>query len=121
MEELEQYLKDLINEVYHEHGQDKLSEANDWDLYDDDRIITAYPVKTNPDWGSYCYDASVSKYGTGIEQLLVRWTFNKLGRPIILDGDKSEEMGLILNDDFSGLEGHYFNMQGLLYPKRDLS
>jgi len=39
MEELEQYLKDLINEVYYEHGQDKLSEVNDWDLYDQDRLI----------------------------------------------------------------------------------
>ena len=39
MEELEQYLKDLINEVYYEHGQDKLSEVNDWDLYDKDRLI----------------------------------------------------------------------------------
>jgi len=39
MEELEQYLKDLINEVYHEHGQDKLSEVNDWDLWEDDRLI----------------------------------------------------------------------------------
>ena len=39
MEELKEYLKDLINDVYDEHGQDKLSEANDWDLYDDDRII----------------------------------------------------------------------------------
>ena len=44
MEELEQYLKDLINEVYYEHGQDKLSEINDRDLYDEDRLIrdTAY-------------------------------------------------------------------------------
>ena len=39
MEELEQYLKDLINEVYYEHGQDKLSEINDSDLYDEDRLI----------------------------------------------------------------------------------
>ena len=39
MEELEQYLKDLINEVYYEHGQDKLSEINDRDLYDEDRLI----------------------------------------------------------------------------------
>ena len=39
MEELKQYLKDLINDVYDEHGQDKLSEVNDWDLYDDDRLI----------------------------------------------------------------------------------
>ena len=39
MEELEQYLKDLINEVYYEHGQDRLSEINDRDLYDEDRLI----------------------------------------------------------------------------------
>ena len=39
MEELEQYLKDLINEVYYHHGQDKLSEINDRDLYDEDRLI----------------------------------------------------------------------------------
>ena len=39
MEEIIQAIKDLINEKYDEHGQDKLSEANDWDLYDDDRII----------------------------------------------------------------------------------
>ena len=39
MEELEQYLKDLINEVYYEHGQDKLSEINDRDLHNEDRLI----------------------------------------------------------------------------------
>ena len=41
MEELEQYLKDLINEKYDEvdGGQDKISEVNDWDLWEDDRLI----------------------------------------------------------------------------------
>ena len=39
MEELEQYLKDLINEVYYEHGQDKLSEINDRDLHNEDSLI----------------------------------------------------------------------------------
>ena len=39
MEELEQYLKDLITDVYDEHGQDELAEANEWDLHDDDRLI----------------------------------------------------------------------------------
>ena len=39
MKELEQYLKDLITDVYAEHGQDKLSEANDWDLYNEDKLI----------------------------------------------------------------------------------
>ena len=41
MEELEQYLKDLINEKYDEvdGGQDKLAEVNDWDLWEDDRLV----------------------------------------------------------------------------------
>ena len=39
MEELEQYLKDLITDVYDEHGQDELTEANDWDLLYNDRLI----------------------------------------------------------------------------------
>jgi len=89
------------------------------DTHQDDRIITTTPILTNPDWGIYCYDTVLSNYGSGDEQLSVRWTFAKGGRPVILDGDKNEEVGLILNDDFSGLKGHYFNMQGLLYPKSD--
>ena len=39
MEELKEYLKDLINDVYDEVGQDKLTEVNDWDLWEDDRLI----------------------------------------------------------------------------------
>ena len=41
MEELKQYLKDLINETYDEidGGQERLSEVNDWDLWEDDRLI----------------------------------------------------------------------------------
>ena len=39
MEELKQYLKDLINEKYDEVGQDRLAEVNDWDLWEDDRLV----------------------------------------------------------------------------------
>ena len=39
MEELEQYLKDLITDVYDEHGQDELTEANGWELLYNDRLI----------------------------------------------------------------------------------
>ena len=41
MKELEQAIKDLINEKYDEvdGGQDKLAEVNDWDLWEDDRLI----------------------------------------------------------------------------------
>ena len=39
MEELKEYLKDLINDVYDEHRQDKLADVNDWDLYDEERLV----------------------------------------------------------------------------------
>ena len=39
MEELKQYLKDLINDVYDEHGQDELADVNDWDLYDEEKLV----------------------------------------------------------------------------------
>jgi len=39
MNELKQYLKDLINDIYDEYGQEELTEANDWDLYDEDKLI----------------------------------------------------------------------------------
>ena len=39
MEEVIQAIKDLINEKYDEVGQDKLAEVNEWDLWEDDRLI----------------------------------------------------------------------------------
>ena len=39
MNKLKQYLKDLINDTYDEYGQEELTEANDWDLYDEDKLI----------------------------------------------------------------------------------
>ena len=39
MKELKQYLKDLINDTYNEYGQEELTEANDWDLYEEDKLI----------------------------------------------------------------------------------
>ena len=41
MEEIIQAIKDLINEKYDEvdGGQDKIAEVNDWDLWEDDRLV----------------------------------------------------------------------------------
>ena len=41
MEEIIQAIKDLINEKYDEvdGGQERLNEVNDWDLWEDDRLI----------------------------------------------------------------------------------
>ena len=41
MEELKQYLKDLINDVYDEvdGGEEKMNEVAEWDLYDEERLV----------------------------------------------------------------------------------
>lgn len=69
-------------------------------------------IETNTDWGSYCYDIGVSNFGQGDEVMLVRWTFARAGVALRLDGDANEYLAVRLNDDFTGLVGHVFNMQG---------
>ena len=41
MEELKEYLKDLINDVYDEvdGGEEKMNEVAEWDLYDEERLV----------------------------------------------------------------------------------
>ena len=100
----------------------KDSENNIVETFD---ITEGLPIKTNPDWGAYCYDVTPSSYGQGDETLNVRWTFSKMGRPVILDGDAKyqDQTGLRefacirLNDDFTGLKGHYFQIQGVRVKK----
>lgn len=68
-------------------------------------------IKTNAEWGAQCYDADVKTWGTGDEMLLVRWTFAKAGAPLRLQ--KDDKFIVRLNDNFTGLNGHYFQIQGL--------
>lgn len=79
---------------------------------------TAVPIKTNPDWGIYCYDTLVSSYGSGDETLQARWTFAKMGIPFILDGDIGAEVGVYVHDDISGLVSQYVNAQAIRMPKK---
>lgn len=70
------------------------------------------PVKTNAQWSSLCYDADLKTWGSGNELLAVRWTFAKAGAPIRLKPGQS--LVARLNDDFTGLVGHTFEVQGLI-------
>ena len=70
------------------------------------------PVKSNAQWSSLCYDADLKTWGAGNELLAVRWTFTKAGEPILLKPGQS--LVVRLNDDFSGLIGHVFEVQGLI-------
>lgn len=75
------------------------------------KIGNGFPVKTNVDWGRYCYDVNISKYGLGNESLDARWTFAKAGAPVTLKaGDK---LGVRVSDDMSGLVDQTLLFQGL--------
>lgn len=54
------------------------------------------------------FDVAHHSFGIGDESLSVRWSFYKAGYPVILDAAKY----LACNDDMSGLEEHYFMIQG---------
>lgn len=70
------------------------------------------PIKTNSQWGKFCYNTTLSTYGVGEENLAVRWTFLRAGSCIGLDGSKGDKIVITLNDDFSGLSEHTFLFEG---------
>jgi hypothetical protein len=72
-----------------------------------------HPVFTNAGWAHYCYDASMLTWGTGNENLVVRWTFSKSGAPVVLRGIRGEYLTVTVNDNLTGLDEHQFLVQGL--------
>ena len=76
-------------------------------------LTDGIPITTNAEWGALCYDVSLKSWGSGNELLVVRWTFEKAGKPIRLDGNLGEKFEIVLNDDLRGLLSHYFIVQGL--------
>jgi len=78
-----------------------------------DTMTGVLPVKTNTHWKRLCYDAVVSKDGTGDETLGARWTFTKdSGEPIILNGNANERLEVVLNDAFDDLVAQTFMVKG---------
>lgn len=72
------------------------------------------PIKYNGQWGALCYDADVKSWGNGNELLVARWTFERAGQPIRLDGDNNEELQVVLNDNMTGLIEQTFTVQGYI-------
>jgi len=60
-------------------------------------------LSTNLGWGRYC---AVNQLTSQLQAVC------DFVRPIRLNGDRSERLEIVLNDDFSGLSGHYFIAQG---------
>jgi len=73
-------------------------------------LLDGVNVFTNGDWARYNYDLASTDFGSGANYLHIRWSFNKTGSGIILQNQ--EKFVITLNDNFSGLNGHYFMMQG---------
>lgn len=75
-------------------------------------MVDGIPITVNGDWGRLCYDVELKAWGAGNEILVVRWTFDKAGEPLVLNGADGDRFVVSLNDDFSGLLAHYFMVQG---------
>jgi hypothetical protein len=72
-----------------------------------------HPIKSNAEWGAFCYDISHVSFGSGDNYVLVRWTFGKSGAPLRLSSVRSEKLVLLVQDNLTGLTGHHFVIQGL--------
>jgi hypothetical protein len=75
-------------------------------------FTSADPITTNGDWGHICYDVQLLSWGAGDEFIVVRWTFEKAGFPVRLNGDSNEEFVLLVNDDLQGLIDFSIIMHG---------
>jgi len=83
-----------------------------WRMGESVDVLTAFPLFTNVDWASQCYDAKLLDLGPGVDCLLIRWTFGRVASAIRVNGSVGESLNVVLNDDFSGLLRHRFVFEG---------
>ena len=88
--------------------QVKLYDENDNEVID---LTDGLPIQTNGDWGSLCYDVQRADWGSGNDMVLVRWTFEKSGKPLQLQPGWYIQVELGA-DKLDVLIGHYFMIQG---------
>lgn len=68
-------------------------------------------IKTNAEIGRTGFDVDVKTWGAGDEVLLATCDFKGAGGPIEINAN--DKLGIILNDDFSTLNQHFFMLQGI--------
>ena len=71
-----------------------------------------HKIKTNAIWAHFCYDVDVKTWGVGDELLVARWTFSRYRQNIRLEGSDNERLEITLDDDMTGLVGHWFFVEG---------
>jgi hypothetical protein len=69
-------------------------------------------IKTNANWSLMCYDAQLLDFGTDDYVLPIRWTFERAGKPLTVDGNKGEFLNIHFADDFTGITSQQFHVQG---------
>ena len=84
-------------------------------------LTDGIPVKTNSAWGGLCYDSEIYSSTSNTDTYnRVRWTFERAGYPVRLDGSFNQRLEVVLNDDFTAgasadaLTSHYFMVQGYI-------
>ena len=75
-----------------------------WDITD------GVPIKSNAAWKKLCFDENISEYGQGDESGSWRYTFDKDGDHIVLDGANGGELQASFGDSFAQLVEHYFRV-----------
>ncbi len=73
--------------------------------------LTPETIKTNGEWGKYCYDVNVLTWGTGPEILLARWTLSKFtpGGVVL---DNGARLVVNVNDNLSALNTMHVTAEG---------
>lgn len=73
--------------------------------------IGALPIKTNGDWKARCHDSDPAAFNTD-KIISARWSFDKYSAGYLLIGNEREEIHILLQDNFTGLDAHTFLFQG---------
>ena len=81
--------------------------------------LTDDAIKQNIDWGSYCYDVTYQDFGGNQAEkfLLVRWTFSKAGKPLVLNA--GEKLVFLIQDNIAALTSHKVLTQGVEFDEDD--
>lgn len=78
------------------------------------QLVASQLIKTNADLARYSDAFEIIQMGTPTNDIIkATIDFVKMfGAPLRLEGTASERLRVIVNDDFSGLVGHYFLVSG---------
>jgi len=76
-------------------------------------LTDGIPLKTNSQWGSLCFDFNQTTKGGAVDNILtVRWTFQKGGTSLQLNGSQGDKFIARVNDNHTNLVTHYYVIQG---------